>query len=210
MTDPWILAVDLGTGGGKTGRGSLRAEGLPPPKGHPNTPYLPDGCPGPEPPLGLAPRRVARLSIPGSHHTGRTLLSRLGRTGPEQRGGTHARRAATLLSWRWDNRPGDKPAYVPEPVRRSGRDAARLPQLLPTGSVLGDVQVEAGEELGIPSVPVGCGVPGLHTAFLGSGAVAPYEAHITLSTTSWLACRGPFKRTHVIHPLATRPDLPPR
>jgi len=75
--------------------------------------------------------------------------------------------------------------------------------------VLGEVKQEVAEELGIPSVPVVCGVPDLHTAFLGSGAVAPYEAHITISTTSWIACEVPFKRTDVIHQMATVPGLRP-
>jgi xylulokinase len=37
--------------------------------------------------------------------------------------------------------------------------------------------------------------------------VAPYEAHITISTTSWIACEVPFKRTDVIHQMATVPGL---
>jgi len=76
-----------------------------------------------------------------------------------------------------------------------------------TGSVLGLVADEVGEELGIPSVPVVCGVPDLHTAFIGSGAVAPFDAHITISTSSWIACEVPFKRTDVIHQMATVPGL---
>jgi xylulokinase len=52
-----------------------------------------------------------------------------------------------------------------------------------------------------------CGVPDLHTAFIGSGAVAPYEAHITISTTSWIACEVPFKRTDVLHQMATVPGV---
>jgi xylulokinase len=114
-----------------------------------------------------------------------------------------------ILSWLTDNRPDSEPAYVPELVRRSGRDPGRLPDLRPTGSVLGAVTPEVGEELGIPSVPVVCGVPDLHTAFLGSGAVAPWDGHITISTTSWIACEVPFKRTDVIHQMATVPGLRP-
>src|SRR6202521_1348533 len=43
MTDPWILAVDLGTGGLKTGAVSLRGEVLAHAIGHLHTSYLPDG-----------------------------------------------------------------------------------------------------------------------------------------------------------------------
>src|SRR5258708_29347779 len=43
VTEPWILAVDLGTGGVKTGAVSLRGEVLAHAIGHLNTRYLPDG-----------------------------------------------------------------------------------------------------------------------------------------------------------------------
>jgi xylulokinase len=108
-----------------------------------------------------------------------------------------------------DNRPGAQLAYVPELVRRSGRDPDRLPPLVPTGSVLGEIEPAVAEELGVPSVPVVAGVPDLHTAFIGSGAVAPFEAHVTISTTAWIACEVPFKRTDVLHQMATVPGLRP-
>ena len=117
--------------------------------------------------------------------------------------------ASMILSWLTDNRPGAGTAYVPELVGRSGRDPKRLPELLPTGSVAGNVLPEVAKELGIPSVPVVTGVPDLHTAFLGSGGVMPYQAHITISTTSWIACEVPFKRTDVLHQMATVPGLRP-
>jgi len=122
------------------------------------------------------------------------------------------RRAATqasmILSWLTDNRRAAPLGYVPELVRRSRRDPEKLPELLPTGSVLGPVLPEVGEELGIPpGVPVVAGVPDLHTAYVGSGAVAPYEGHVTISTTSWIACEVPFKRTDVLHQLASVPGL---
>src|SRR4029077_19906944 len=83
------------------------------------------------------------------------------------------------------------------------------PQLLQTGAVLGDIAPRVARELGLPSVPVVAGVPDLHTAFLGSGAVAPYEAHITISTSAWIACEVPFKRTDVLHQMGTVPGLRP-
>src|SRR5260370_40399353 len=110
-----------------------------------------------------------------------------------------------ILSWLTDNRPRAALGYVPELVQRSGRDPKRLPQLLPTGAVLGDISPDVARELGVPSVPVIAGVPDLHTAFLGSGAVAPYEAHMTISTTSWIACEETFTRPAVIHQMSTVP-----
>ena len=54
-----------------------------------------------------------------------------------------------------------------------------------------------------------CGVPDMHAAMVGSGAVAPYETHVAISTTSWLSARVPFKRTDIFHQIATLPGLDP-
>jgi xylulokinase len=44
---------------------------------------------------------------------------------------------------------------------------------------------------------------------VGSGAVAPYETHVAVSTTSWISARVPFKRTDIFHQIATVPGLDP-
>lgn len=302
MGSPWILAVDLGTGGIKIGAVSMRGEILARVIGHIDTTYLPDGgavqdpaqwwdrltdgvrsvieskavaagdlvavgltgqwgstvpvdaegnpvgacllwsdtrggrfsakaMGGPVSVFGYSPAKILRWvqltggapSPNGSDPLGhelylrncepkvyamtRALLEPLDYLGLKLTGRMAATPASMILSWLTDIRPGSRSGYVPELVRRSGRDPKRLPPLQPTGSVLGAVTDEVGRELGIPCVPVVCGVPDLHSAFLGSGAVAPYEAHITISTTSWIACEVPFKRTDVVHQIATVPAL---
>ena len=168
---------------------------------------LTGGAPSPNGADPLGHELYLRNCEPEVYAKTRFLLEPIDYLGLRFTGRVAATPASMILSWLTDNRPGAKPSYVPELVRRSGRDPGRLPELTPTGSVLGRVLTGVGEELGIPSVPVVCGVPDLHTAFLGSGAVAPYEAHITISTTSWIACEVPFKRTDVIHQMATVPGL---
>ena len=118
--------------------------------------------------------------------------------------------ASMIASWLTDNRLGAPLGYVDSLVARTRRDRARLPELLPTGSVLGPLLPEVAGELGVaPGAPVVCGVPDLHAAVVGSGAVAPYESHIAISTTSWVGARVPFKRTDVFHQIATVPGLDP-
>ena len=170
---------------------------------------LTGGAPSPNGADPLGHELYLRNCEPEVYARTRTLLEPLDYLGLKLTGLVAATPASMILSWLTDNRPDSKPAYVPELVRRSGRDPGRLPELRPTGSVLGAVTPEVGEELGIPQVPVVCGVPDLHTAFLGSGAVAPWDGHITISTTSWIACEVPFKRTDVIHQMATVPGLRP-
>jgi xylulokinase len=118
--------------------------------------------------------------------------------------------ASMIASWLTDNRLGAPLGYVDSLVRRTRRDRARLPELIPTGSVLGPLLPEVAAELGVASgAPVVCGIPDLHAAVMGSGAVAPYETHIAVSTTSWVGARVPFKRTDILHQIATVPGLDP-
>ncbi len=304
MGEPWILAIDLGTGGPKTGAVSLRGEILGRAHGSVRTRYLPDGgavqdpaewwdliCDGvrsllaakvaapsdltgvgitgqwgstvpvdadgrpagdcllwadtrggrfsskamggPLSLFGYSPGNMLRwIQITGGapspsgadplghelylrncepevYARSKTLLEPLDYLGLRFTGQRAATPASMILSWLTDNRPGAQLGYVRELVARSGRDPERLPQLLPTGSTLGNVLPEVADELGVRSVPVVAGVPDLHTAFIGSGAVLPYEAHLTISTTAWIACEVPFKRTDVIHQMASVPGLRP-
>jgi xylulokinase len=167
------------------------------------------GAPSPNGADPLGHELYLRNCAPQVYAGTATLLEPLDYLGMRFTGRRAATPASMILSWLTDNRPGARLGYVPELVRRSGRDAGRLPELMPTGSILGKVLPEVADELGIPSVPVVAGVPDLHTAFLGSGAVRPYEAHVTISSTAWIACEVPFKRTDVIHQMAAVPGLRP-
>jgi xylulokinase len=137
-----------------------------------------------------------------------TLLEPLDYLGMRFTGRRAATQASMILSWLTDNRPKASISYQPALLRRSGRDAAKLPELLPTGSVLGDIEPAVAAELGLPrGIPVVAGIPDLHTGYIGSGAVAPYAGHLTISTTSWIGCEVPFKRTDVFHQIASVPGV---
>ena len=170
---------------------------------------LTGGAPSPNGADPLGHELYLRHREPKTYAAATTLIEPLDFIAARFTGRVAATPASMILSWLTDNRPGALLGYVPELVRRSGRDSGRLPELLPTGSVAGHVLPEVARELGIASVPVVTGVPDLHTAYLGSGAVMPYKAHITISTSSWIACEVPFQRTDVLHQLATVPSLRP-
>jgi xylulokinase len=139
-----------------------------------------------------------------------TLLEPLDYLGMRFTGRRAATPASMILSWLTDNRRKGRPGYRPALLRRSGREAGKLPELLPTGSVLGAITPAVAGELGLPSgIPVVAGIPDLHTGYLGSGAVAPYAGHMTISTTSWIGCEVPFKRTDVFHQIASVPGVRP-
>lgn len=170
---------------------------------------LTGGAPSPHGADPLGHELYLRHRQPEVYAQTATLLEPLDYIGLRLTGRTAATPASMVLSWLTDNRLHAKPTYVSDLVRRSGRDRARLPELLATGSVVGSVLPEVAADLGIPSVPVVAGIPDLHASYLGSGAVAPFETHITISTTSWIACAVPFKRTDVMHQMASVPGVVP-
>jgi len=122
------------------------------------------------------------------------------------------RAAATHASmsgaWLTDNRRLDRLEYDPGLVRRAGLDPGKLPPLVATGSLVGSVRPEVAAELGIdPSTPVVTGTPDLHSAALGTGTIRPGEAHLTISTTSWISLPFDRKKTDAMRSIATVPGL---
>lgn len=147
---------------------------------------------------------------PGVYQRTATLLEPVDYLGLRFTGRVATTPPSMVASWLTDNRPGAALRYVPELLRRAGRDADRLPELLPAGSVLGPLSVDAAAELGLePGAPVACGVPDLHAAHIASGAVSDYAAHFTIGTTSWVSCSVPFKKTDILHQIASIPGVRP-
>jgi xylulokinase len=121
-----------------------------------------------------------------------------------------ASHASMTAAWLTDNRHLDRMQYDDTLVRRSTIDATKLPPLRPTGSVVGPVLDALADDLGLPhGVPVVTGIPDLHSAAVGTGAVLDHEAHLAISTTSWISCPVPFKKTDVIRQIASVPGLFP-
>jgi xylulokinase len=93
-------------------------------------------------------------------------------------------------------------------IGASGVPLRKLPPLVATGSVVGTVLPDVAAELGlVPGVAVVAGTPDLHSAAAGAGAVLPYEAHLAVSTTSWLSCPYPGKKTDPIRQITTVPGI---
>ncbi len=122
------------------------------------------------------------------------------------------RAAATLASmsaaWLTDTRHLDRLDYDPLLVRMARLDAAKLPPLVATGSIVGRIRAEVAGELGLGTdVQVVTGSPDIHTSTLGTGAVARDTAHTSISTTSWISLPVAHKKTDVLHSIATIPGL---
>jgi xylulokinase len=118
---------------------------------------------------------------------------------------THASR---LASWLTDNRYLTRYEYDEQLLKIVGVDPRLLPPLQPIGTVVGTVSRDVAEHLGLSfDTVVITGVPDLHAAAIGSGGTALYEAHLALSTTSWISCPVPKKKTDALHSIAAIPGL---
>lgn len=116
--------------------------------------------------------------------------------------------ASMAAAWLTDTRKPDIRDYDPVLIRRSGVNAAKLPPLHTTGSIIGPVRRAVSEDLGLPaSVQVVAGTPDLHSAAVGAGAVLDHEAHMAVGTTSWISCPVRSKKTDLLHQMATVPGL---
>ena len=151
-----------------------------------------------------------RYGDPRTHRAARWLLEPVDFLGMRLTGEVAATPASMVASWLTDNRPGRDPAYVDKLVQLARRDPDKLPPLRPSGGVLGTLSARAAAALGLPAgVPVASGVTDLHAAHCGSGAVGHRQAHFAVSTTSWISCSVPFKKTDVLHQMASVPGLRP-
>ncbi len=119
--------------------------------------------------------------------------------------------ASMAGAWLTDNRhPPRRLHYDPVLVRASGVPVGKLPPLIPTGDVVGTVLPAVADDLGLPpGVAVVSGTPDLHSAAAGAGAVRAFEPHLAISTTSWVSCPYPRKKTDPFRQMATVPGITP-
>src|SRR5271170_1583912 len=88
------------------------------------------------------------------------------------------------LHWVTDNRDIGAISYDDSLIALAGRERSMLPDLVPTGSVLGGLAAAAGAELGLlPGTPVVAGTGDLHSAAVGSGAVNDFAGHLYMGTS---------------------------
>ncbi|WP_208028339.1 xylulokinase [Rhabdothermincola sediminis] len=109
--------------------------------------------------------------------------------------------------WVTDNRDLSRVAYDEELLSWTGIDRDKLPDLLPTGSVVGPITPERAKELGLGEhVQVITGTGDTSSAGIGAGAVRDFDGHLYVGTSSWLSCHVPFKKTDLLHNITSLPS----
>ncbi|HUC36744.1 MAG TPA: FGGY-family carbohydrate kinase [Acidimicrobiales bacterium] len=115
-----------------------------------------------------------------------------------------------VLHWVTDNRRIGAADFDSTLLEMSGLERSKLPDLVPSATVMGHVRAQAAEELGIPAgIPVATGTGDLHSAAVGSGAVEDFSAHLYIGTSSWISCHVPFKKTDPLRNVASLPAAIP-
>lgn len=111
------------------------------------------------------------------------------------------------LHWVTDNRDINAVAYDDALIELAGLQRSTLPDLVPTGSVLGGLAPDAAGALGLlPGTPVVAGTGDLHSAAVGSGAVEDFDGHLYIGTSSWISCHVSFKKTDALTNIASFPS----
>jgi len=114
------------------------------------------------------------------------------------------------LHWVTDNRDVAAVRYDPALLRLSQLDPDRLPELVPSATVVGGLAAHVADEWGLRAgTPVVTATGDVPSAVVGSGAVADYAGHLYIGTSSWLSCHVPTKRTDVLRNQTTLPAALP-
>jgi xylulokinase len=115
-----------------------------------------------------------------------------------------------VVHWVTDNRRIGAIDYDQTLLRMAGLERAKLPDLVPSATIMGHLRPEAADELGLPvGLPVATGTGDVHSAAIGSGAVTDFAAHLYIGTSSWISCHVPFKKTDPLRNVASIPAALP-
>lgn len=113
---------------------------------------------------------------------------------------------AMQLFWVTDIRDVNRIVYDKKLIRSLGIDAEKLPPMMAATDILGTLKKDVAEQIGLsPKIRVISCSPDHQTACVGSGAVADFAAHLYVGTSSWIQTVVPFKKTDMLHSIASFP-----
>jgi xylulokinase len=114
------------------------------------------------------------------------------------------------LFWLSDIRDVNNIRYDMKLIRYLELDAEKLPPMKHSTEILGPLTKEAADLIGLSKdTKVILSSPDHQTACIGSGAVNDYAGHLYIGTSSWVQAVVPFKKTDVIHSIASFPTAIP-
>ncbi|MGB5548292.1 MAG: FGGY-family carbohydrate kinase [Polyangiales bacterium] len=114
------------------------------------------------------------------------------------------------LHWVTNNRDINNITYDDKLLAMTTIPREKLPELTRAVDVIGTLTAKAAAELGLnENTKVVGGTPDVPAAAVGSGAVRDFDGHLYVGTSSWLTCHVPFKKTDLVHNMASLPSALP-
>lgn len=114
------------------------------------------------------------------------------------------------LFWLSDIRDINNIKYDSKLIKYLGIDPEKLPPMMRSTDILGLLQKEAADRIGLPpDTKVVLSSPDHQTALIGSGAIEDFSGHLYIGTSSWVQAIVPFKKTDVFHSIASFPTAIP-
>jgi xylulokinase len=114
------------------------------------------------------------------------------------------------LFWLTDIRDVTNIHYDLKLIEYLGIDSEKLPPMMHSTDILGSLQINVAQRLGLsPDTKVVLSSPDHQTACIGSGAVSDFAGHLYIGTSSWVQAVVPFKKTDVLHSIASFPTAIP-
>jgi xylulokinase len=111
-----------------------------------------------------------------------------------------------LTSWVTDNRDTTNITYDETLLKWSGVAPDKFPELVQCTTVIGNLKRDVAQSLGLKEdVKVVAGAIDVTAAAIGSGAVADFDAHVYIGTSSWIAAHVPYKKTDLDSFIASLP-----
>jgi xylulokinase len=116
----------------------------------------------------------------------------------------------TTLLWATDNRDPSRVRYDDGLLKMAGLDRQKLPDLVAPSEVVGSVTSRAAEETGLPEgTKVIAGGGDNQCSPIGTGCADDYLPLLYIGTSSWITVQVPFKKTDILHNIASLPSAIP-
>lgn len=115
-----------------------------------------------------------------------------------------------MPAWVTDNRRIHAIDYSPVLLKTLGIEQDKLPTIVEGTTVIGQLRPAVASAWGLPSgVKVVAGSIDTCASAIGAGAVEDYQACLSLGTSSYLVAHVPFKKTDIVHNMASLPSAIP-
>ncbi len=114
------------------------------------------------------------------------------------------------LFWVSDIRDSHNIVYDDTLISLLGISKDKLPPMTAATDIIGTLKKEVAAAMGLnDKVKVVCSSPDHQTACIGAGAVKDFSGHLYIGTSSWVQAVIPFKKTDVLHSIASFPTAIP-